>query len=239
MGMLDALAGALRVDDPNATGFKGVLQNAQGMFSDDVAKYQEGGINAAEVGLRGLGEAGRTIGDTVGLALEPAMAAVWNNMRPTTREFLAKGATELAQGVMNTDSAKAAAAYLKENPRMARNLGSAINMMDLVPGVRAVAKGSGGDVLNRLAHNYRTHNEGWYSGIPTEKAKGIFKNAGDALQETAAELISPTLRAQHREFGTGRGRRKEFFDAKKLRTEYGNQYASCLLYTSPSPRDRS
>ena len=129
--MLDTVAGALRVDDPNATGFKGVLQSAQGMFSEDLAKYQEGDINAAQVGLRAAGETGRTIGDTVGLAIAPVLSAAWNTLPDGAQETIQKGATEISQGIMDTDTAKATAAYLKNNPELARDLGSAVNMLDL------------------------------------------------------------------------------------------------------------
>ena len=218
----------------------GMLEAASGRVSDDMSEYAAGDINGLQLGGRMLGETGHVIGETLAQPVNAVLGGAFSLLPEGAQSYLKEGVKDIAAGIMETDAATATMNYLQENPEVARDISAMSGMLDLIPGVTAVAKGGGGKLFNALADNYKTHNEGWYSGNLVEKAQGIAKNLPAAAGMALKTQVSPNERAIAREVGTGSRRIDEALDVagvNKKRTREGNIHASGYLADQMGKQD--
>lgn len=162
------------------------LEEYRGRVTDEMVAYSNDEINMGEVALRTVGEAGRAVGDAVGYYPGQAAKAAYNNMRPETQKFLAEGAKDIAQGIMSTEAAKKAMQLAKENPRMAKNLGSLLSASELVMPMRSIIGTPA--FVNGVGHNFKTLVKGFYSDNPIDKATGVSNNLTESLGDA---LLTP------------------------------------------------
>ena len=146
-------------------------------LSDDMSLLAEGEINPLQLGLRAAGEAVGGLGDVAA----PVMEAV-------IPDFVQEGISQVVQGVMETGPAKAALAWMEENPEAARDIVSGLNVASLIPGGAAARvgkkmRGYGDEALKgggiASASNYIPN---WYG--PDRAPNFVEKAAGNALERT-------------------------------------------------------
>jgi hypothetical protein len=185
-------------------------------FSSDIEKYAQGDITAPELALRGLGEATGLFGEAVAYPL----SAAWNAL-PT--EGINQAVSELAQRAMSTEPAQAALGYLQENPRLARNLGSAVNVASVLPAGRAATS-----LPNRLAANTETMVGGFglpfYGGGKAQQYGSFLGETIEAIPQTLTDALVPSKAATARATGLGARRRAEIAAG----TEKGGDFASAI-----------
>jgi hypothetical protein len=183
------------------------LEEYRGRVTDEMMAYSNDEINMGEVALRTVGEAGRAVGDAVGYYPGQAAKAAYNNMRPETQKLLADGAKDIAQGVMDTDAAKKAMQLAKENPRVAKNLGSLLSASELVMPMRSLVGTPA--FVNGVGHNFRTLVKGFYSDNPIDKVTGVSNNLTEGLGDALLTPFSASRLSQRENLNQGQVRINE------------------------------
>ena len=176
-------------------------------LSDDMSAYAAGDINTGEMALRTVGETMGGVGDMTAPIVDPiieAAAAGYDKLPDLVKE----GVSDMARGVMDTGPVKYAMKYMEEHPRAARNAAMFVNTLELLPVGRAAAGGMG-SAMNAGIQEVKTHLPGFYAG-PLQAVKAFTKGAVEGAPTALKTAVSPQMRAQRREVGTGQTRVNEF-----------------------------
>ncbi len=156
-------------------------------LSDDMTLLAEGEINPAQMALRSLGETGGAVGDIAAPVVEQGLKLV--------PDLVKDGFSDVVKGVMETGPAQYALKWMETHPEQARDIVSALNAAQLMPGLQA-SRG-----IRSLAHNMPNELQGFYGSGVSGQALAAGKEAPMALAMSMRQAISPQAQARMRQGG--------------------------------------
>lgn len=176
-----------------ASMYERMLSNAESRFEDfdnQTERYRKGEIGLFDQMLQGGANAVGLISDVPAELFMTGAAAV-------TPEWVKQGLKDVASGIAETETAQAAIAYLDQNPDVAKRIGYAADLAEVIPGVKA-AKGLAQAPKKGLqeASLEWSNNQPWFYG------SGKVGQLGSALVTSpmgAANVINPKGVASRRE----------------------------------------
>ena len=165
---------------------------------EDADKQAAGTINWGERGLRGTGEVIGAIGDVVGAGVGLGFDfLVPDEISDPAGEWATENILNpIASSLMETQTAKDILQYAEDNPEIARNVGSAFEVLGAAPMFR-VARGA--------AANTNTQFGGFYSGKALSKTAGVAQEGLRGAGRAAVSSLSPTSQAKMRQHNVSRG----------------------------------
>ena len=156
------------------------------------AEMAESDRIAEEVDANRLRQAMWDTSTVVGTALSPVGDLLSAAMPDAAKEAIASGVQTLAE----TELGQEAIQYAQERPGMMRDIGSAGNILGLIPGAAAV-KG----VANTVARTMDTMLPGFYGGGMGGKIAAAGKGALRAVPRAITDSVNPRAIAYERETG--------------------------------------
>jgi hypothetical protein len=159
--------------------------------SEATDKYQAGDRNAVEQGLMGGFNAAAGAMEVVGEPVGQAISAI-------TPDFIKKGLLELASGVMNTDTAKAAMQWIKENPRASENIGNTVGLASEIGmgGLLGKIPGLPKEAIDSAARNMPNELGEFYKGGKLNQVKSIATALPSTALNMAKETFNPKAQAR-------------------------------------------
>jgi hypothetical protein len=176
-----------------ASMYERMLSNAESRFEDfdnQTERYRKGEIGLFDQMLQGGANAVGLISDVPAELFMTGAAAV-------TPEWVKQGLKDVASGIAETETAQAAIAYLDQNPDVAKRIGYAADLAEVIPGVKA-AKG----LAQAPKKGLQEASLEWSNKQPWFYGSGKVGQLGSALvtaPRAAANVLNPKGVASRRE----------------------------------------
>jgi hypothetical protein len=199
-----------------------VTDGVQQKMSDDMTQFAEDG-NPLRFAGRQVGNAGAIAGNILGAPVGYVAGKAWSVLPEAAQDTLSEGLQAAVSGAMDNPLVKDTIEYLKANPVLARDLGAALNVVDLVPLMQT------GKIINAVGGNMKTRLKDFYNPNPIKQQKGLWGEIGASTAGATKQAYSPQAQANLRGKGVRQARIDEAVNPNSAKTRSSNQVASDMI----------
>jgi hypothetical protein len=199
-----------------------VTDGVQQKMSDDMTQFAEDG-NPVRFAGRQVGNAGAIAGNALGAPVGYVAGKAWGVLPEAAKKKIIEAFQAAAKGAMELPGVKETIEYVAENPVLARDVGAALNALELVPLAQT------GKIINAVGGNMKTRLKDFYNPNPIKQQKGLMQEMGASAAGATKQAYSPQAHANLREKGVRQARIDEAVKPNSASTRPSNQVASDMI----------